>query len=355
MAHQIESMFSVKETPWHGLGVVCQTAPNAAEAIKLAGLDWAVRLEQLSFLLNGVPVPVQKWAVVRNTDNAIVGDGVGPRWTPLQNSAAFNFFDPFVESGHASYETAGSLQEGRRVWVLAKLNRDPVEITKGDVVQKFLLLSNSHDGSLAVRVSFTPIRVVCANTLAMAHSSTESKFLRIRHTKSVNETLKLVQETVNTADAEFEATAEQYRLLARTQIRQDDLKKYVKEVFDLPKVDSEMTKQGEKVIADILHRYEMCSLEIDQLLQGHRDQQQAEVTANASLMESILAGMETGRGVQDMPADARGSWWAAYNAVTEHLSYQRGRSADNRLNSLWFGEGANLNQRALDKAAQMAS
>src|SRR6185295_11897446 len=127
----------------------------------------------------------------------------------------------------AQIETAGSLRQGKRVWVLAKINRDPLVIKGNDVVEKYVLLSNSHDGTLAVRVGFTPIRVVCNNTLSMAINSEASKLIRIKHTKNVVSNLESVQEIMNLADQEFQATAEQYRMLTRKDINSKDLEKYI--------------------------------------------------------------------------------------------------------------------------------
>ena len=104
---------------------------------------------------------VARYAVRRKTDGRILGT-VGPRYTLLQNKDAFQWFQPFLDAQEAALHTAGSLVHGSRIWVLAKLNRDPLVIAEGDEVEKFVLLSHSHDGSLAVRVGFTPIRVVCA-------------------------------------------------------------------------------------------------------------------------------------------------------------------------------------------------
>ena len=114
---------------------------------------------------------------------------VGPRYTILQNQDAFKWFQPFLEAKEAALHTAGSLRGGSRIWVLAKLNREPLVIAQGDEVEKYLLLSHSHDGSLAVRVGFTPIRVVCQNTLSMAHNADASKLIRFKHTKDIHENL----------------------------------------------------------------------------------------------------------------------------------------------------------------------
>ena len=135
------------------------------------------------------------------------------------------WFQPFLDAKEAALHTAGSLRNGSRIWVLAKLNRDPLVIAQGDEVEKFILLSHGHDGSLAVRVGFTPVRVVCQNTLAMAHGSDASKLIRVKHTKDVHENLANIREVMDLANAEFEATAEQYRLLARKSINQADLRK----------------------------------------------------------------------------------------------------------------------------------
>jgi phage/plasmid-like protein (TIGR03299 family) len=252
MPHAVETMFSVRETPWHQLGRVVKDAPSAADAIRLAGLDWPVKLQRLH-LPDGRPV--NRWAVVRGTDGAIVGDAVGPQWVPLQNADAFAWFDPFVTSGAAHFETAGSLGHGRRVWVLAELNRAPVEVVPGDAVRKFLLLSNSHDGTLAVRVGLTPVRVVCANTLAMAHGDAASKLIRIRHTRGLRQTLGQVREIVNAADAAFEATAEQHRALARRPINAAGLTRYVKAALKMEERDADLSSRSRNVLADILDRY----------------------------------------------------------------------------------------------------
>jgi phage/plasmid-like protein (TIGR03299 family) len=200
------------------------------------------------------------------------------------------------------------------VWVLAKLNRDPLVIAEGDEVEKFILLSHGHDGSLAVRCGFSPIRVVCQNTLSMAHGSDASKLIRVRHTESVLENLANVREIMDLANAEFEATAEQYRRLARKSVNQADLRKYVRRVLKV--------EDGQ------------------------------DSTRSRNIVEEIVRLAEAGRG-NDLPS-VRGTLWTAYNGVSEWLTYNRGRSEDNRLNSLWFGDSALINRLALEVALDMA-
>jgi phage/plasmid-like protein (TIGR03299 family) len=258
---------------------------------------------------------VEHRAVRRKSDGRVLGV-VGPRYHILQNKDAFAWFTPFLEAREAALHTAGSLRNGSRVWVLAKLNRDPLVIAPGDEVEKFVLLSHGHDGSLAVRVGFSPIRVVCANTLALAHHADASKLIRVRHSKSLHENLANIREVMNLANAEFEASAEQYRLLARRDIAQADLRKYVRRVLKL-------------------------------------DDQEQVSTRTSNQIENIVRLFETGRG-NDLPSIS-GSYWAAYNAVSEFLGYERGRSQQSRLDSLWFGEAASMNRHALQVALDMSA
>jgi len=309
MAHLVESMFSVRKAPWHGLGAVLKDHPSLEDGLRLAGLDWTVRRERL-YTAGGQQAPA--FAVVRESDGRVLG-AVGERYRPLQNSDAFAWFAPFLQAGEASLETAGSLADGARVWVLARLNRAPLEVVPGDDVVKYLLLSNSHDGSLAVRVGFTPERVVCANTLSAAHAGRGSQLVRLRHCSGLKRNLANVRETIDRVNACFEATAEQYRRLAVRGINQADLKRYVSRVLEAPE------RPGARL---------------------------------ANIIEKITGLVEAGAGNDG--ARVRGTYWAAFNGVSHWLSHERGRSPDGRLNSLWFGDGARLNDRALSVALEMA-
>lgn len=314
MPHEIETMAYFGATPWHGLG----TALNEDDlydwqrACEKAGLSWEVEL--VSLVTADTQTQVDHRAVRRKSDGRILGT-VGPRFLPLQNKDAFQWFQPFLDAREAALHTAGSLRQGSRVWVLAKLNRDPLVIAAGDEVEKFLLLSHGHDGSLAVRVGFTPIRVVCQNTLSMAHGSDASKLIRCKHTKDLHQNLANIREVMDVANQQFEATAEQYRLLARKSINQADLRKYVKRVL---KVEDDQPS-----------------------------------TRTKKVMEEIIGLCESGRG-NTLPS-VSGSYWSAYNGVSEWLSYSRGHSQENRVNSLWFGPSAETNRQALEIALDMAA
>src|ERR1051325_5873007 len=217
MSHEVETMAFFGATPWHGLGtpLVEEDLYDWTKACEKSGLNWEAELVPL--VTADTQAAVTHRGVRRKTDGRILGV-VGPRYCVLQNRDAFKWFQPFLDAKEASLNTAGSLREGSRIWVLAKLNRDPLVIAAGDEVEKFILLSHGHDGSLAVRIGFTPVRVVCANTLAMAHGDDGSKLIRLKHTKDVLENLANVREVMDLANQQFEATAEQYRRLARKSI-----------------------------------------------------------------------------------------------------------------------------------------
>lgn len=320
MAHLLEQMFSVEKTPWHGLGHIVQSAPTSTEAFKLAGLDWTVSKRDV-YISNPdgsqTLLPDYK-AITRDSDNTVY-NVMSKNYEPLQNAKAFEFFDRFVSSGLARYETAGSLAQGARVWILASLNKDPLEIGKNDLVNKFLMLSNGHDGSMAVRIGFTPIRVVCANTLRMAHDDDGSRLIRVSHSKSVVENVEKLASSIEFANQRFEMTGEIYRKMAATGVRREDLDEYVRIVFQTKKIaDPESREYREK-----------------------------------KMIEIITNNFETGRG-SDLKS-ANGTVWGLYNAVSEYLSYERGKEEDSRLKSLWFGSSARRNELALREAIKIAS
>ena len=161
--HNVETCFSVREVPWHGLGTIVQDAPTSLDAIRLAGLDWDVF--QFPVYVNNDVVENYK-ANVRSSDGNVLGI-VSDRYDIVQNREAFDFTDSLV-GGDVHYETAGSLRNGKTIWLLAKL---PTTSILGDDVDQYLCFMNSHDGKGAVKVFCTPVRVVCNNTLNMALES----------------------------------------------------------------------------------------------------------------------------------------------------------------------------------------
>ena len=178
MPANVETMFSVRETPWHGLGRIIMDAPASREALELAGLDWQVESRNI-YSGTGAMIPGYR-ANVRSTDDAVLGV-VSDRYRIVQNEEAFQFTDDLLGEG-VTYETAGSLQGGKKVWMLARLPRK--YLIAGDQVVPYLVIFNSHDGSSGVKVAMTPIRVVCQNTLNLA-LNTAKRSWTARHTENV--------------------------------------------------------------------------------------------------------------------------------------------------------------------------
>ena len=314
MSHEVEKMVFAGETPWHGLGTEIDDATTFWDAFKLAGLDWEVKTEPL-YRKDGSEVKAQ--ASVRESDDKVLGV-VGPRWTPLQNRQAFEVFEPLIDSGEMRLHTAGSLRGGERVWVLCQLGLENTEIVKNDEIAKFALLSNGHDGKLAVHFGFTPIRVVCANTESMARECKASNLIRVRHHRFVKNNVEKLRDIMNLADQEFEATADQFRFLASKQINSADLHKYVKIVLDV-----------------------------------HEQEEDELSTRTKNIIGKVEEFFLLGKG-NDMPG-VNGTYWAAYNGVTEYLNYEKGRTSENRMDSLWFGQNGNLSQKALATAVALAA
>ena len=178
MSANVETMFSVRETPWHGLGRIIMDAPASREALELADLDWQVESRNI-YSGTGAMIPGYR-ANVRSTDEAVLGV-VSDRYRIVQNEEAFQFTDDLLGEG-VTYETAGSLQGGKKVWMLARLPRK--YLIAGDQVEPYLVIFNSHDGSSGVKVAMTPIRVVCQNTLNLA-LNTAKRSWTARHTENV--------------------------------------------------------------------------------------------------------------------------------------------------------------------------
>lgn len=321
MSHEVEQMFYVGEVPWHGLGIKLEESPSIEDAIVYAGLNWQVERRQCSYKGNdGESVLIPTYATVRGSDGKHLGT-VGNTYRVLQNDKAFQWFQPYLDSGEVELHTAGSLREGRHVWVLAQVKHDPIEIVPGDEILQFILLSNSHDGSASIRAGFTGIRVVCANTVAAAHNAASSKLMRIRHSESAHLALDKVRESLDIGRREFRATAEGMRQMARHGVRVEDLKRYVREVF------------APKVTLDTEDELTNSALE--------------------NICDRVVPLFEAGRGA-GLPG-VKGTVWGAYNAVTELLTWERGRTKDTRLENLWFGQATGVAQRAYNVALKMAA
>lgn len=216
MAANVESMFYVREKPWHGLGTMVKEAPASADALRLAGLDWNVRQEPV-YTFDGAEVTGYK-ANVRDNDRKVLGV-VTDRYKVVQNWEAFSFTDELLGEG-VRYETAGSLLGGRKVWILAKLPNE--YIIAGEQVSPYLVFSNTHDGSGAVKVAITPVRVVCNNTLNLALNTAERSFSMI-HTGDVRGKVREARDTLLMSRKYMEELGKEFETLRKKSLSDKDV------------------------------------------------------------------------------------------------------------------------------------
>lgn len=225
MSANVETMFSVREIPWHGLGTIVQEAPTSADALHLAGLDWEVNPKPV-FTETGFEIPNYK-ANVRSSDNSVLGI-VTDRYKIVQNKEAFAFTDALLDGG-VTYETAGSLRNGKTIWLLAKM---PEKKILGDKFDPYICFTNSHDGTGAVKVASVPIRVVCQNTLNMALSSA-SRCWSTKHVGDMAYKLEEAKYTLGMANKYMSKLDEEADKLANMKISEDEIHKILDEMFPI--------------------------------------------------------------------------------------------------------------------------
>ena len=248
MAALVESMFSVREKPWHGLGTIVKEAPTSEEALRLAGLDWDV--VQSPIYTNHGKVEGYK-ANIRSTDRQVLGV-VSDRYRIVQNTEAFSFTDELLGQG-VRYETAGSLMGGRKVWLLARLPRE--FIIAGERISPYLVFSNTHDGSGAVRVAVTPIRVCCNNTLNLALSTAARSFSMV-HTGDVKEKVSEAKQTLFMADNYMENLGREFERLRKQKISDQQVREYIDQLLPIePGASSVTVKNMKKLRNDMAMRY----------------------------------------------------------------------------------------------------
>lgn len=248
MAANVESMFYVRETPWHGLGTRVITALSSKEALGLAGLDWKVN--QKPIYTEGEEITGYK-ANVRSTDGKVLGV-VTDRYRIIQNEDAFAFTDALLGEG-VKYETAGSLQGGRRVWLLAHMPHE--YIISGERISPYLVFSNTHDGSGSVKVALTPVRVVCSNTLNLALSTAKRSWSMV-HTGNVTEKLQEARNTLFMAQNYMDNLGREFENLRKKQMADKEVLEYIDML--LPIAEDSTSQQRKNILRlreDLRMRY----------------------------------------------------------------------------------------------------
>ncbi len=226
MAAEVETMFYTREKPWHGLGTRVEEAPSSADALRLAGLDWQV--VQQPIYTEGKELISGYKANVRDSDKKVLGV-VSERYRIIQNEEAFSFTDALLGQG-VRYETAGSLQEGRKVWLLARLPRE--YIMSGEHISPYLVFSNTHDGSSAVKVALTPVRVVCNNTLNLALDTAKRSWSMI-HTGNIRDKIKEAEDTLFRAEKYMERLGKELEDLRGREITDGQIREYIEQLLPI--------------------------------------------------------------------------------------------------------------------------
>jgi len=313
MAHMVETMAYAGEVPWHGLGVKVPADLSPAQMLDKAGLDWTVQKIPAFANVAGKQVSVGKSALVRSSDNSIL-DVVSNDWNPVQNQEAFEFFDEYCRAGDMEMHTAGSLRDGQIVWALAKVH-DSFELFKGDQVESFLLFTNPHRFGQCIDVRFTPIRVVCNNTLTLSLNRKSDQQVKVNHRTVFN--ADDVKETLGIATGKLQKYKEMAAFLGSKRYTEDTLKQYFSKVFPVLVYNKE------------------------------KGPQRKEISKSASRALEVV-------NTQPGAKFAEGSWWQAFNTVTYLTDHEIGKSADTRLASAWFGPNKNLKVKALETAVEFA-
>ena len=313
MAHMIETMAYAGEVPWHGLGTKVPADLSPAQMLEKAGLDWSVEKIPAFANISGKQVNVGWSALTRSSDERILGV-VSNDWNPVQNSEAFQFFDEYCRAGDMEMHTAGSLKDGQIVWALAKV-KDSFDLFKGDQVDSYLLFTNPHKFGQCIDVRFTPIRVVCNNTLTLSLSERSDRMVKKNHRTvfDANE----VKQTLGIATEKLAKYKEMAAFLGSRKYKDETIKEYFNRVFPVIAYDKE------------------------------KGPQRKELSKSAT---RALEVVETQPGAKF----AEGSWWQAFNAVTYLTDHEIGRSQDTRLQSAWFGANKNLKIKALETAVEFA-
>lgn len=318
MAHLVETMAYAGEVPWHGLGVKVEADMTPDQMMRAAGLDWEVTKQPMMATIDDegtiVDVPGKK-ALIRSSDSKVL-DIVGDEWNPLQNSDAFKFFEEFCLAGDMEMHTAGSLKEGRHIWVLAKL-KESFDILGDDRTDAYLLMSNPHQFGRSIDIRFTPIRVVCNNTLTFSLESASNNFVKMSHRQEFD--ADVVKEQLGIAHEKFDLYREMATFLSTKRFSAESLVQYYNEIF--PRTYKPKEEKEVKYFEDL--------------------------SKNG---QAAYAALETQPGAEF----GEGTWWQVLNSVTYLTDHVMGKTADSRLYSSWYGQNQTRKVKAVNKAIEYA-
>lgn len=321
MAHNLEirngqaSFVAKGEKAWHGLGTYVENAMTAEECIKLANMDWEVEKRSLfveeAEESNDEDVTFSEltgWSAATRNDTGDVLSIVSDSYQIVQNRECFQFFDSIVDRGEAIYETAGVLGKGERIFLTAKLPSDIIVKGDVDVVENYILLTNSHDGTSALQAGFTSTRVVCNNTLTAALNNGFKNSIKLRHTTNIKQMLAEASEIMGISSKYTAELNEAFNQMAKVKINDKQLRAYIEQVMNPAK--EQMTKA---------EKSEFSKQFVNQV---------------DSIME-----FATVHETQQTKA-AKGTIWGAYNAISGYYGHVKDhRTETARMTDIMFGQG----------------
>jgi phage/plasmid-like protein (TIGR03299 family) len=330
MSHEVETMAYAGATPWHGLGVKVDAGMTPQQMMVAAGLDWTVKKVPLQNVIVGENGEVQtntipnQFSLIRETDNTHLSI-VGRNYIPIQNDEVLDFFTKFVEAGHMKMDTAGSLRNGQKIWALASIE-ESFTLAGGDRVKGYLLLSQPHILGKGMQIRFTPIRVVCNNTLTFSLNSKTSKNetteeatgeFRMSHNRAFDGVMKdraevalgISKELLN----EFKENAE---FLAKTRCSDEQADEIVRSLFETRSEDEMKSKREPRVIKRVLEAIE--------------------AQPGADMLSS------------------KGTMWGVFNAVTYVVDHELGNERSVALDNAWFGARSQTKNKALEEITSYA-
>lgn len=316
MTAAVESMAYVGEPPWHRFGAIVEGNLSPREMQFAAGLNWDVEKVPLQFEYKQRTQKTDQFALIRTADGTVLDIIKSDNWAPVQNEEAFEFFDRFVKHNGMTMEVAGSLRDGKFVFVLAKMNKS-FDVGPGgeDRTDGYVLFTNPHQYGHAVDIRLTPIRVVCMNTLSIALKTESNVNVKYSHWHSFD--VEAAQSVFAELLSSFGDYADTAGFLAAKSYDDQSLQQYFDKCF--PYVPNMHSKNPP----------------IDRS------------SANANRAFDIV---ETQPGADLSP----GSWWNAVNAVTFLTDHELGKSAETRLHSAWYGKGDRRKRHALKLGIEYA-
>lgn len=314
MSHNVETMAWAGEVPWHGLGKEVHPDLTPEQMLVEAGLDWEVyKSPNYTKTREGKEITSSSMSLIRSSDDKILDGKLGKDWEPVQNAEAAEFFKEFIDMGDMQMHTAGSLQKGKIVWFLAKVN-DGFTVFGKDDVESHLLFTNHHKYGFATDVRFTPIRVVCNNTLSMALDGKADMQVSVSHRRAFD--AEKVKETLGIAHQKIIHYKEAAEFLGSKNYKKDwtKVEDYFNEVFP------SMSKKSEEFLSKNA----------------------------AEAIEIVKNGTQPGAEL------GRGTWWEVFNTVTYMTDHLIGRNNDSRLTAAWYGLERKRKMTALEKALEYA-